>query len=164
MTSSDFIKSEAFKNRINTVIDSMVNVTDEQSIKPTLEPLLARLFLDSFNDGIIANMTEKKKISKENLVKKSKEITNWLPAHFKKTETGKKLVELMLAELLNNTTDYVLNIGYETILEDCFNKVLRIAYSIGITTGFEIASDDELKRIYTANVERFMNSGEIGKE
>ena len=90
MTSSDFIKSEAFKNRINTVIDSMVNITDEQSIKPTLEPLLARLLLDSFNDGIIANMTEKKKISKENLVKKSKEITNWLPAHFKKTETGKK--------------------------------------------------------------------------
>lgn len=164
MTSSDFIKSEAFKNRINTVIDSMVNVTDEQAIKPTLEPLLARLLLDSFNDGIIANMTEKKKISKENLVKKSKEITNWLPAHFKKTETGKKLVELMLSELLNNTTDYVLNIGYETILEDCFNKVLRIAYSIGITTGFEIASDDELKRIYTANVERFMNSGEIGKD
>jgi hypothetical protein len=70
----------------------------------------------------------------------------------------------MLSELLNNTTDYVLNIGYETILEDCFNKVLRIAYSIGITTGFEIASDDELKRIYTANVERFMNSGEIGKD
>ena len=164
MTSSDFINSEAFKNRINTVIDSAKDITDERALKQVMEPLLSRLFLDSFNDGIIANMTERKKISKENLVKKSKEITNWLPAHFKNTETGKKLVELMLAELLNNTTDYVLNIGYETVLEDCFDKVLRIAYSIGITTGFEIASDPDLKKIYTANVERFMNSGEIRKE
>jgi hypothetical protein len=99
MTSSDFINSEAFKNRINTVIDSAKDITDERALKQIMEPLLSRLFLDSFNDGIIANMTERKKISKENLVKKSKEITNWLPAHFKNTETGKKLVELMLAEL-----------------------------------------------------------------
>lgn len=164
MTSSDFVKSEVFKDRINSVIDAVKDVTDETALKNILEPLMTRILLDSFNDGIIANMTERKKISNENLPKKSKEITNWLPAHFKNTETGKKLIELMLTELLNNTTDYVLNIGYETVLGDCYDRVLRIAYSIGITTGFEIAADPDLKRIYTSNVERFMNSGEIRKD
>lgn len=163
MTSNDFLNSEVFKKRVSDAIDSAVDITDEDVLRKTLEPILNQALLESFNDGIIANMTERTKISKETLTKKSKEITKLLPAHFKNTETGKKLIEILLTELLNNTTDYVLNIGYETILAECFNRALRIAYSVGITTGFEIASDPDLKKIYTTNVERFMKSGEIGE-
>jgi hypothetical protein len=97
-------------------------------------------------------------------MKKSKEMTGFLPAHFKNTDTGKKLIELFMQELLNNTTDYTLNIGYEETLPTCIEKILRIAYSVGITTGFEIASDKELKSIYSSNVERFLNSGKVGED
>ena len=75
MTSSDFIKSEVFKDRINSVMDAVKDVTDETALKNILVPLMTRILLDTFNDGIIANMTERKKISNENLPKKSKEIS-----------------------------------------------------------------------------------------
>lgn len=160
MTTSDYINSKVFNSRIEKV---MVTANDDPS-ENILKPLLSNLLIETFNDGIIANMTEKEKISKETLLKKSKEITNFLPAHFKNTDTGKKLVEIIMTELLNNTTDYVLNIGYETIFPEIINNVLRVAYSVGITTGFEIANDKELKSIYTANVERFLKSGKVGED
>lgn len=160
MTSSDFVRSDAFKNRVQEVIKTL---NDEDTTPSILEPILTRILLDSFNDGIIANMGEKEKISKETLLKKSKEITKLLPAHFKNTDVGKKINETILQEILNNTTDYVLNIGYESVLQDAIAKTISIAYAIGITTGFEIASDKEMKSIYTSNQERFMNSGKIGE-
>ncbi len=160
MTSNDFVNSIAFKNRVEQIIQSAIEEPDEKVLKG----LISTALLDSFNDGIIANMTEKTKVSKETLLKKSKEMTGFLPAHFKNTDTGKKLIELFMQELLNNTTDYTLNIGYEETIPICIEKILRIAYSIGITTGFEIASDKELKSIYSSNVERFLNSGKVGED
>lgn len=157
MTSSDFIESKAFKNRVDSIV-SMANETLDRNI---IVPLISSTLLESFNDGIMANMSERTRVSRETLLKKSKEVTKFLPAHFKNTETGKKLVDIMLKEIMNNCTDYVLNIGYEQVLTECINTIVRIAYSVGITTGFEIASDPDLKKIYTANVERFLKSGEI---
>ena len=160
MTSNDFVNSVAFKKRIDQIIQSATEDPDEK----VLHGLIATALMDSFNDGIIANMTEKTKVSKETLMKKSKEMTGFLPEHFKNTDTGKKLIELFMHELFNNTTDYTINIGYEETLPACIEKILRIAYSIGITTGFEIASDKELKSIYSSNVERFLNSGKVGED
>ena len=65
MTSSDFVRSDAFKNRVQEVIKTL---NDEDTTPSILEPILTRILLDSFNDGIIANMGEKEKISKETLL------------------------------------------------------------------------------------------------
>ena len=159
MQSNDYAKSAAFKSRIDEIIK---NVKDEDCDEKQLENILNRVILDAFNDGIISNMTEKKKLSEETLKKKSKEVTSFLPAHFKSTDSGKKLAQIVMDEIVSNTTDYVLNVGYEPVLIDAINKVLQVAYSIGITTGFEISSDPDMKSIYTANVERFMKSGMPG--
>ena len=68
MTSSDFVRSDAFKNRVQEVIKTL---NDEDTTPSILEPILTRILLDSFNDGIIANMGEKEKISKETLLIRS---------------------------------------------------------------------------------------------
>ena len=159
MQSSDYAKSASFKSHIEEIIK---NAKDEDCTEKQLENILNRIILDAFNDGIISNMSEKKKLSEETLKKKSKEVTSFLPAHFRKTESGQKLVQVVMDEIMSNTTDYVLNVGYEPVLQDTINKILQVAYSIGITTGFEIASDPDMKSIYTANVERFMKSGMPG--
>ena len=159
MQSSEYAKSTVLKNHINEI---MTNIKDEDFSEAQLENLLSKILITVFNDGIISNMTERKRVSSESVKKKSKEITSFLPAHFKGTDVGKKLVKVIQDEILANTTDYVLNIGYEHVLEDAINKVLQVAYSVGITTGFEIASDPDMKSIYTANVERFMKSGMPG--
>lgn len=132
---------------------------DPDTSTDNFKNLISKLIMESFNDGILSNISTKKVISEKTLKQKSKEITGFLPAHFKNSETGISLNKLILDEVLANTTDYVLNVGYEPVLKEVIDKALQVAYSIGITTGFEIASDSGLKDIYTSNVERFMKSG-----
>lgn len=156
MQSSDFLKSNAFITRLNKILKDTKadDYTDDQ-----LKNMISNILLDTFNDGIISNITERKKVSEQTLQKKSKEVTGFLPAHFKNSEVGKKLLSTIQSDIIANTTDYVLNVGYEPVLDESINNALQIAYSVGITTGFEISSDPDMKSIYTANVERFMKSG-----
>jgi hypothetical protein len=49
--------------------------------------------------------------------------------------------------------------GYESLVSDDIKKVIQIVYAIGITAGFDISSDPDLKSIYQANVERFIKHG-----
>lgn len=156
MQSDDYLKS----NKVKTQVDEICrDIKEDDFSENMLRNLLSRILVESFNDGIISNMTERQRLSSETLRKKSKNITSYLPAHFKNSETGKKLMKVIKDGIMDNTTDFVLNIGYEPNIEDIINKTLQIAYSVGITTGFEIASDPEMKSIYTANVERFLKSG-----
>ena len=107
MTSNDFVNSVAFKNRVEQVIQSAIEEPDEKVLKG----LISTALLDSFNDGIIANMMEKTRVSKETLLKKSKEMTGFLPAHFKTTATGNKRTELLMPELPTSTPDSHTTLG-----------------------------------------------------
>lgn len=158
MQSDKYIGSKIVNDEIDNLIKGLNDDFSESQIRSIIKGML----IEAFNAGIISNFEEKKKLKSETIQKKSKEITSFLPAHFKGTETGRQLTGRIQETILANTTDYVLNVGYEPILEDDVNKVLQIAYSVGITTGFEIASDPDMKSIYNANVERFMRSGTEG--
>lgn len=159
MQSDVYMNSKVILETIQEIIKGKDDYTDNQIIQS-----IKSMILDAFNAGRISCMEDREKLSKETLQKKSKEVTQFLPANFKKTETSKQLVNTVQETILANSEDYVLNVGYEPIVEDTINKVLQIAYAIGITTGFEIASDPDMKSIYSANVERFMKSGLSGNK
>lgn len=157
MISDEYLKSSAVKENIDRLVRDSSETTDERKKSEILS-----LVIEGFNYGVFSMLESKKAMNEKTLLQKSKEITSYLPDNFVSSETGKGLVDSLQECVKTNSKNYILNIGYEPIIAEDFSRILQIAYAIGITTGFSIAEDEELKDMYSANIDRFIKHGSGG--
>lgn len=154
MNTNDLVNSEIFNNQIIDIVRNRDIVSENKQISD-----IKNLIIQGFNYGIVSVKETTDKNKKSTILKKSKEISNMLPDNFVKSPLGKQLVSSVLESVKGLSENSVLNIGYEPILETDIEKIIIMAYAIGITTGFEISEDSDYKSMYASNTDRFIKHG-----
>ena len=154
MILTEYVNSVNVNESIKRYKKKKKNFSDE---KKTSE--IKDMITNAYNYGVFSLLNDRKASKDKTKLDKTKEITAYLPDRFTNSDIGEQLTTSVMQSIKTNSSNYILNIGYETIIPDDIKKVLQIAYAIGITTGFDISSDPELKSIYQANIERFIKHG-----
>lgn len=154
MVLTDYVNSTSVNSEIETYIKDEKNFDKNRKIQE-----LKSIVSNAYNYGAFSIMNDRKASQEKTMLSKSKEVTAYFPDNFKKSEMGKQLNDLIMASILTNSQGSVLNIGYEEILPDDISRALQIAYAIGLSVGFDISSDPDLKSIYQSNIERFLKHG-----
>ena len=154
MILTEYVNSVNVNESIKRYLKDEKNFSDE---KKTSE--IKDMITNAYNYCVFSLLNDRKASKDKTKLDKTKEITAYLPDRFTNSDIGEQLTTSVMQSIKTNSSNYILNIGYETIIPDDIKKVLQIAYAIGITTGFDISSDPELKSIYQANIERFIKHG-----
>lgn len=154
MILTEYVNSADVNESIKKYLKDDKNYSEERK---TFE--IKNMITNGYNYGVFSLLNDRKVSKDKSKLDKTKEITAYLPDIFKDSEMGKQLTNSIMEAIKTNSSNYILNIGYETILPDDIKKVIQIAYALGITAGFDISSDPELKSIYQTNIERFIKHG-----
>ena len=157
MILTEYVNSEDVNDSIKRYLKDEKNFSND---KKTSE--IKNMITSAYNYGVFSLLTDRKASKDKSKLDKTKEITAYLPDMFKNSDMGNQLTESVMQSIKTNSSNYILNIGYETVLPDDIKNVIQIAYAIGITAGFDISSDPELKTIYQSNIERFLKHGAGG--
>jgi hypothetical protein len=158
MDLNKYLNSDALNKAIN---DYAGNAKLETTGK-TLSNFKA-IAADAFNEGIMS-MISQKNAPKKGSLEKSKELTQMLPDFFCRSDLGQTAIKNIIESINSNQTESVLNIGFEELVRRDIENMIRIVYAIGVTTGFEVASDADYKSMYLANKERFIMHGSVEKK
>lgn len=154
MVLTDYVNSTSVNTEIESFIKDEKNFDKKRKIQE-----LKNIVTNAYNYGAFSIMNDRKASQEKTILSKSKEVTSYLPDNFKKSDMGQQLTNSIMAAIETNSQDSILNIGYETILPDDISNAIQIAYAIGLTVGFDISSDPDLKSIYQSNIERFLKHG-----
>lgn len=154
MILTEYVNSADVNDTIKKYLKDDKNFSDERKASE-----IKNMITSAYNYGVFSLLTDRKVSKDRTKLDKTKEITAYLPDMFTNSDMGEQLTTSVMQSIKTNSSNYILNIGYETIIPDDIKKVLQIAYAIGITAGFDISSDPELKSIYQANIERFIKHG-----
>lgn len=109
----------------------------------------------AFNQGVMSVIKAR---SKDTLTvdEASRKLTkDYLPSSFSTGPTGDNLLAGIFESIRANSTNGALNVGYELVLAEIIREVIKISYALGVTAGFEISSDEVLRKIYLASADRF---------
>lgn len=117
---------------------------------------------EAFNEGI-SHILSRKSAPKKGTLEKSKEITKMTPDAFCRGEFGSAAITNIVESVKSCQSDGILNIGYESIIRDDVENMVRIIYALGVSTGFDIAGDEDYKRLYLENKDRFILHGSTPK-
>lgn len=154
MSITEYLDSEAFKKEVKRASTNAKFNTPKK-----IESDIGIIASEAFNEGIMS-IIKFKNVSKDvGDIEKSKELTQMLPDNFIKGEMGLQAINGLLQAVISNQEDGVLNIGYESILRAEIENYIRIIYAIGVTSGFEIADDQNYRNLYLVNKQRFIMHG-----
>lgn len=153
MTVGEYLASETFKK---TIEDFVSNAKLETAGKTRSNYNMVAA--EAFNEGIVSMITARDK-PKRGSLEKSSELTKMLPDCFCKGDMGATATTSIIDAIKSNQTEGILNIGYEELMRREIENIIRIVYAIGVTTGFEIADDDDYRSMYLANKDRFILHG-----
>jgi hypothetical protein len=153
MTLEQYLNSDALKRAIEDYAENAKLETAQKTIT-NFQTIAA----SAYNEGVVEMISKGKPVKKGSL-EKSKELTQMLPDNFIKGEMGLQAINGLLQAVISNQEDGVLNIGYESILRAEIENYIRIIYAIGVTSGFEIADDQNYRNLYLVNKQRFIMHG-----
>lgn len=154
MVLAEYVNSVEVESEIK---DFLKNEKDYSNERKTTE--IKNMIATAFNYGIFSLLNERKVIKNMSTIEKSKELTTYLPSVFKDSDMASQLVNSIMESIKTNSSNYTLNIGYEAIVPEDIKKVIQIVYAMGITAGFDISSNPDLKSFYQVNIERFIKHG-----
>lgn len=154
MDINSYLNSKSFESLLKQ-FTSNIKLETEGKVKANAVAIAS----DAFNEGIFSIISAKSKLSSKGSLEKSNEITKLLPDNFIKSELGLQSISGIMNSIASNQNDGILNIGSEALIKRDVENFIRIVYAIGITTGFEIASDQDYKDMYLANKNRFLMHG-----
>lgn len=158
MSINEYLSSPSFKDEVhNAAMNAKLNTPQK------VEADISTIASEAFNEGIMSLIKFKSTSKDAGTLEKSKEITQMLPDNFIKNETGLRAINGLMQSVISNQEDGLLNIGYESLLKKEIENYIRIVYAIGITTGFEIAEDEDYKNLYLSNKQRFIMHGSAPK-
>lgn len=148
-----YLSSEYFNNTISHYLEN-IQYEDLSKIRSDFVSTAS----EAFNEGIMS-MIQKKGAPSLSDFEKGQELSKLLPDIFVKGKVGQEAAKSILESIKMNQREYILNIGYETLVKRDIENTLRIVYALGVSTGFDISEDPEYKEMYLANKDRFILHG-----
>ena len=139
MTVSDYISADSVEKAFTRV------QTAWKTSKDSGFALFKTSLGDAFNAGFFAMMNFKKGKTPSVEDASTKLTNDYLPASFGKNEMCKVAIDSVIDRIKVNSKNNVLNVGYEKTLREPLREIMKTIYAIGLTSGFEIANDPELK-------------------
>ena len=159
MNINDYLKSQTYIKQSEIIAENS-KIEPSSKIKSNIDALVS----EAYNSGVMSMIKKQKSTEVNTDLIKSKEITKMLPGNFIKQEIGEKAINGILESIKSCQENGELSIGWEELVKADIINFIRVVYAIGITSGFEIASDEAFKRLYLANQERFLMNGSNSKE
>lgn len=158
MNINDYLSSNSFKEEVHRAATN-AKLNTPQKVEADIRTIAS----EAFNEGIMSLLKFKSVAKNEGTLEKSREVTQMLPDNFIKNETGLQAINGLMQAVISNQEDGLLNIGYESLLKTEIENYIRIVYAIGVTSGFEIADDEDYRNLYLSNKQRFIMHGSAPK-
>ena len=154
MDVNTYIASDFFNNLLEKNTEN-IKFESQDKIKSDISLIAA----NAFNEGIHSIIQKQHSPITLGSFEKSEELTKLLPDFFVKNKIGQEAVKSILESIKMNQHEFILNFGYESLVKQDVENMIRIIYAIGVSTGFDIADDKDFKAMYIANKERFILHG-----
>ena len=121
MILTEYVNSVNVNESIKRYLKDEKNFSDE---KKTSE--IKDMITNAYNYGVFSLLNDRKASKDKTKLDKTKEITAYLPDRFTNSDIGEQLTTSVMQSIKTNSSNYILDIGYETIIPDDIKKIVYI--------------------------------------
>ena len=113
MILTEYVNSADVNDSIKKYLKDDKNFSDERKTSE-----IKNMITSAYNYGVFSLLNDRKASKDRTKLDKTKEITAYLPDMFTNSDMGEQLTTSVMQSIKTNSSNYILNIGYETIIPD----------------------------------------------